>query len=239
MLHGMGLLRRRGNAADEAPGPPRVIPGELTVAPSAGGGVERRAFGEFVGPHGELASYALGWTAEDDEAPKEGRMTVGIGVGNPGGASFHWRVFVQEVGYAFGLVDEPFEAVPQGGPDLTADQARAHGDLQFVFRVGDVVMREDPRAVWMHHWLTGATAIETPQVADRSEPVLRVVCDDDERVPWQLIGTTDAGDDGKLEHLHHHLEGDPTLLDAVARLTAGQQATRASPDGAWTFSDAS
>jgi hypothetical protein len=40
---------------------------------------------------------------------------------------------VNDDGHAFSLVDEPFEQVPQGGPDLSADQARAHEDLPFVW----------------------------------------------------------------------------------------------------------
>ena len=43
----------------------KVIEGRLTEM-QVGVGVERRAFGEFVGPHGELASYAFGWTTESE-----------------------------------------------------------------------------------------------------------------------------------------------------------------------------
>ncbi len=56
--------------------------------------VARRAFGEFTGANGELASYALGWTTRADDL--EGRLTVAIGVGNPGGATFHARVLPYE-----------------------------------------------------------------------------------------------------------------------------------------------
>jgi hypothetical protein len=35
-------------------------------------------------------------------------------------------VFPHQDDHAFSLTDERFERVPQGGPDLTADQARAH-----------------------------------------------------------------------------------------------------------------
>ncbi len=81
-------------------------------------GSERRAFGEFVGPHGELASYAFGWAAGADT-----RLTIGIPAG-----TFHAGVSADEDGYAFSLLDEPFERVPQGGPDLTAGAgARARG----------------------------------------------------------------------------------------------------------------
>src|SRR5690349_16319108 len=100
----------------------KVIEGRLT-ATQVGAGVERRAFGEFVGPRGELASYAFGWVTESEH--QVARLTVGIGAGNPGGASFHTIVFNREDSYACSLVDEPFERVPEGGPDLTADEARA------------------------------------------------------------------------------------------------------------------
>jgi hypothetical protein len=209
----------------------------MVETPRPGGGVERRALGEFVSGRGELASYAFGWVTEAESAPREGRMTVGIGIGNEGGASFHWAVVRHEKSYAYRLVDEPFERVPQGGPDITADEARAHETLRFVFWVGDTVMRQDPRAIWMYHWLTGSMAIETPQVAERTEPVLLVGLDDHERLPWQLIGTSDAGDDGKIEHLHHHLEQDPTLLEPVAQLVPGQQALRDAPGGPWRYVD--
>src|SRR5690349_17270028 len=53
-------------------------------------GFERRAYGEFVGPRGELASYALGWRT--DAEPPVGRISVGIGVGNEGGGTFHAEV---------------------------------------------------------------------------------------------------------------------------------------------------
>lgn len=46
----------------------QVIEGRPTGTP-AGSGVERRAFGEFVGPRGEVASYAFGWTTGPD-APR-------------------------------------------------------------------------------------------------------------------------------------------------------------------------
>ena len=40
--------------------------------------------------------------------------------------TFHAVVVKHKTGHAFSLTDEPFEQVPQGGPDLTANQARAH-----------------------------------------------------------------------------------------------------------------
>jgi hypothetical protein len=53
--------------------------------------------------------------------------------------------FANEDGHAFSLTDEPFERVPQDGPDLTAGLARAHEDLPFVWWVTDQVMRHDRR----------------------------------------------------------------------------------------------
>src|SRR5215211_47537 len=79
--------------------------------------MDRRAFGEFVGAGGEFASYAFGWATDVD--PPVGRITLGIGAGNPGGATFHAAVVPHDEGHAFSLVDEPFERVPEGGPDLT------------------------------------------------------------------------------------------------------------------------
>jgi len=64
-----------------------VEEGGLLEAPTpAATGTERRAFGEFVGPRGELASYAFGWATDVD--PPFGRMTLGIGAGNPGAGRF-------------------------------------------------------------------------------------------------------------------------------------------------------
>jgi hypothetical protein len=52
--------------------------------------------------------------------------------GNPGGGTFHAVVFEHEGDCSYSLIDEPFEDVPEGGPDLTADEARAHDTLPFV-----------------------------------------------------------------------------------------------------------
>src|SRR5689334_3340536 len=120
-------------------------------APTAAStGMDRRAFGEFVGPGGELASYAFGWSP--GAHPHVARLSIGIGAGNPGGGTFHAVVFPHQDGHAFSLIDEPFERVQQGGPDLTAQQARAHEDLPFVWWVADRVMQRDRRAWYMRHW---------------------------------------------------------------------------------------
>ena len=210
-----------------------VEEGRLVEVPTPGAsGVDRRAFGEFVGPRGELASYALGWATDAD--PPAGRITIGIGAGNPGGGTFHATVFLAEDSYALSLRDEPFERVPQGGPDLTAAAARAHDDLRFVWWVADMVMARDRRAWWMRHWLEGTRAIQTRQVFDRDEPVLLVVNDADDEL-WQLIGTSDAGPDGLIGHLYHAVDEDPTLAD-VLDLEPGEQAVRARVGGTWTRS---
>ena len=210
-----------------------VEEGRLVEVPTpAASGIERRAFGEFVGPRGELASYALGWAT--DGAPEVGRITIGIGAGNPGGGSFHAFVFLGDDGYALSLSDEPFERVPQGGPDLTAEQARAHGDLQFVWWVADIVMARDRRAWWMLHWLEGTRAIQTREVFERQEPVLLVINDADDEL-WQLVGSTDAGPGGRIGHLYHAVDEDPTLVD-VLDLQPGEQAVRERVGGAWTRS---
>jgi hypothetical protein len=73
----------------------QVVEGRFVEAPIAGAtGMDRRAFGEFVGPQGELASYAFGWTTGSH--PHVARMSVGIGVGNAGGGTFHAVVFLQK-----------------------------------------------------------------------------------------------------------------------------------------------
>ena len=208
-----------------------VEEGRLDELPTAAvTGMARRAFGEFESQRGELASYAIGWTTDAD--PHVGRITIGIGAGNPGGGTFHALVVVADGGYAFSLVDEPFEQVPQGGPDLTADQARAHDTLEFVWGVADFVMHRDRRAWWMRHWLLGTRAIQTREVFDREEPVLLVVNDADDEL-WQLIGSSDAGPDGKLGHLYHSVDEDPTLID-VLDLEPGCEAVRATVGGRWT-----
>jgi hypothetical protein len=146
-------------------------------------------------------------------------------------------VFKHEGSYAFALIDEPFERVPQGGPHLTAEQARAHDDLPFVWWVADQVMERDHRARWMRHWLMGTNCIQTVEVFERHEPVLLVTHDADDGM-WQLIGRTDAGYSGKIGHLHHAIDEDPTLI-GVLDLPPGHRATRTHPGGPWTFSLAS
>jgi hypothetical protein len=193
-------------------------------------GIERRAHGEFVGPRGELASYAIGWTTGVE--PHVGRLTVGIGAGNPGGGSFHAVVFEHEESHAFSLTDEPFERVPQGGPDLTAHEARAHEDLPFVWGVADLVMQRDRRAWWMRHWLLGTSSIRTAEVFELAEPILLVSHDD--AGYWQLIGTSDADEStGMVGHLYHAVDEDPTLID-VLDLPPGHRATRARVGDTWT-----
>lgn len=211
----------------------RVEPGRLVEEPvEDSGGVDRRAFGEFVGPQGEMASYAIGWTTGAD--PHVARMTVGIGAGHPEGGTFHAVVFDQTDSYAYSLVDEPFEEVPQGGRHLTAEQARAHEDLPFVWWVVDQVMQRDPRAWWMRHWLVGTKCIATVEVFEKTEPVLLVCHDEDEW--WQLIGASDAGPEGRIGHLSHAIDDDPTLID-VLDLGSGWKSTRSGPGEPWTRHD--
>jgi hypothetical protein len=50
---------------------------------------------------------------------------------------------------------------------------------------------------------------------------------------WQLIGSSDAGDDGKVGHLSHAIDEDQTLLD-VLDLDPDQSATREYHGGLWT-----
>jgi hypothetical protein len=204
-----------------------------TATPDATG-LERRAYGEFVGPRGELASYALGWRTDAD--PLVGRVSIGIGVGNEGGGTFHAEAFFQDDVLGYALVDEPFAEVPQGGPHLSAAEAKAHVDIEFVWAVVDVVFERDRRAGWLRHWLGGTVAIQTPQAFDLEEPILLVQHDADDGV-WQLIGTSDAGEDGRVAHLVHAVDADPTLLD-VLDLAPGERAVRSEVGGEWTRSRA-
>ena len=84
----------------------------------------------------------------------------------------------------------------------------------------------------MIHWLLGTNAIQTPQVFDLDEPILLVGNDADDDL-WQLIGTSDADDDGKIAHLYHAVDEDATLLD-VLDLAPGEQAVRGHVGGEWT-----
>lgn len=209
---------------------PEITEGRFVEVPTPGAdGMDRRAFGEFLGPRGELASYAFGWTSGEDE--HVGRLSVGIGVGNAGGGTFHASVLANDEGHAFALVDEPFESVPQGGPDLTADAAREHEDLPFVWFVADTVMARDRRAWWLSHWLRDTRSIQTPQVFERAEPILLVAHDDDDAL-WQLIGATDAADKGEIGHLYHAVDEDQTLLD-VLDLQPGEEAERSAVGEPW------
>ncbi len=194
------------------------------------GGTERRAFGESVSHRGELASYALGWTSGHDDLA--GRITIGIGAGNEGGGSFHAEVRMSEDGHAFSLVDEPFEDVPEGGPDLTREEALAHDTLDYVWWVADEAMLQDRRAQWMLHWLHHTMAIATAPVADGREPVRIVARDDDERADWQLLCGTVPSDDPKPYHLFHALDRDQSLLE-VLDLQRGQRAERRKLLGGW------
>ena len=206
--------------------------GSFVEVPTAEGrGVDRRAFGEFISHRGELASYAFGWTTGSET--HVARLSIGIGVGNPGGATFHAVVFTHEDGHAFTLVDEPFEDVPEGGPDLTADRARAHETLPFIWWVADTVMERDRRARWMRHWLLGTSSIQTHEVFERREPVLLVVNEASDGL-WQLIGSTDADSStGRIGHLCHAIDNDPTMLD-ILDLSPGHSAIRADIGEPWT-----
>jgi len=210
----------------------KVDPGRMTKTPTAdASGMERRAHGEFVGPDGALASYALGWTTGGDE--RVGKLTVGIGVGNPGGATFHADVFDNGGALAYMLIDEPFEEVPQGGPHLTAEQARAHTDVKFIWYVADAVFERDPRARWMRHFVLGTRAIQTIECFELREPVTLVVNDDDDEL-WQLIGPSGATDieQAKIGHLWHAVDEDPSLMD-VLDLEPGEEAERAGKGLPW------
>lgn len=186
------------------------------------GAIERRAFGEAVSERGELSSYAIGWTSGHEELVAH--MTVGIGAGNPGGGSFHMVMVVGEAGDpGMQLVDRPFEDVPEGGPDLTREEALAHEALQFVWLVADEVLLQDRRANWMVHWIRQTRALATQPVIEGIEPVRHVVRDEDGG--WKLLCGSDEADPPRPFHLFHAFDRDPSLL-AVADLPAGQRADR-------------
>lgn len=192
-------------------------------------GTDRRAFGEFIGPHGELASFAFGWSSEADS----GRISIGIGAGNEGGGTFHAAIFENDGDIAYALIDEPFEDVPEGGPDLTAAEARAHEDLPFVWAVADTVMDRDGRAAWLRHWLLRTTSITTAPVMAGAEPIHYVSHEADDGM-WQVIGTSDGTvDNGRVGHLFHLVDADPTIVD-VLDLEPGESATRDRVGGPWT-----
>ncbi|MET7283878.1 hypothetical protein ABZS29_36950 [Kribbella sp. NPDC005582] len=209
----------------------QVVEGRFVEVPTADArGMDRRAFGEFTGPQGELASYAVGWTTGTDQ--HVGRLSVGIGAGNPGGATIHAVVLDNGDGYAFSLIDEPFEQVPEGGPDLTAQQARDHEDLPFMWWVADHAFARDRRAWWLRHWLLQTNCLQTPEVFEMREPVLRVGHGEDGT--FHLAGTTAPGSDGKFGHLSHAIDEDHSLLD-VLDLEPGQSAVRSHPGAPWTL----
>jgi hypothetical protein len=133
--------------------------------------------------------------------------------------------------YAFSLIDDPFEQVPEGGPHLTAQQARAHEDLAFLWWVADNALARDRRAWWMLHWLLQTTCVQTAQVFELTEPILTVGHAADDGV-WQLLGTTNLADNGKVGHLSHVIDEDQTLL-GILDLTPGQAAVRQHPGEPW------
>ncbi len=209
---------------------PQVLPGQMIERPSVhGDGIERIAYGEFISHRGELASYALGWsTAKGDGA---GRLTVGLGAGNEGGGSFHAVVFDHEGSYALGLVDEPFARVPEGGPNLTREQAKVHECIDFVWWVADEALARDPRGGWLLHWLLETRALVTPEVESGAEPVTFVQHGDDGI--WQFIGDTAAdGATGLVTHSWHLIDADPTLMD-VLDLESGHSAWRQAQGLQW------
>jgi hypothetical protein len=61
--------------------------------------------------------------------------------------------------------------------------------------------------------------------------VLLVANDADDEL-WQLIGTSDAGADSTIGHLHHTVDEDPTLMD-VLDLEPGWSAVRERVGGPW------
>jgi hypothetical protein len=209
----------------------RVTEGRLVEVPTPDAtGMDRRAFGEFESGRGELASYAFGWVSGGDE--RVGRLTIGIGAGNAGGGTFHMEVGLGEEGrYGLRLVDAPFAGVPQGGPDLTREEALAHEDLRWIWAASDRIMELDRRALWMLHWVLETLTYISAPVFAQAEPVLCVMhAAEPDR--WAMIGASDVTADGRIHHLHHAVDEDRTLLD-VLDLPPGEEAVRDAVGGAW------
>jgi len=208
----------------------RITEGRLLdrVCPHCGG-IERRAFGESESARGELASYAFGWTTGHDDE-RFGALTIGIGAGNEGGGSFHATVREHEGAYAMGLQDEPFEDVPEGGPDLSRDEGLEHPDLKYVWWVADEVMAQDRRARWMLHWMFATPARVTRAVYDGREQVATVARDADGG--WELTDRAADPGDTRDSRLHQALDRDQTLLD-VLDLEPGHRAWRRRLRGGW------
>jgi hypothetical protein len=192
------------------------------------GNLERRAFGESESRRGELASYAIGWTS--GHGLPIAHMTIGIGAGNEGGGTFHIEIRPQDDAWAMGLVDEPFEDVPEGGPDLSRAEALAHGDIEYVWLVADHVMAQDRRALWMQHWLLSTSALATEAVIAGAAPVRRAIHETEE---WVLLDALDASD-GDLHafQLFRAIDWDPSLLDVID-LAEGESAQRTHVGDRW------
>jgi hypothetical protein len=156
-----------------------------------------------------------------------GAITIGIGAGNEGGGSFHAAIHDHDGVYAMGLIDEPFEDVPEGGPDLTREQALAHEDLDYVWWVADEAMAQDRRAKWMLHWLFATPAQVTQDVYDGREQASTVARDADGG--WTL---SCGGAELRDSLLHRALDRDDSLLD-VLDLEPGQRAERRKLLGGW------
>src|SRR4051794_35354438 len=114
--------------------------------------------------------------------------------------------------------------------DLTAEEARAHDTLPFVWWVADEAMERDRRA----RWLVGTTSLQTPEVFELSEPILLLTHNEDDGV-WQLIGANDAHGEPVMGHLYHAVDEAPTLLD-VLDLKPGERAERDRVGGEWVRS---
>ena len=209
-----------------------IVEGRLVERPCPDcDGIERRAFGEFESFRGELASYAIGWTSGHEDPV--GHMTIGIGAGNEGGASFHIEIRIVEGGdWGMGLVDRPFEDVPEGGPDLDREEALAHDTLPFIWAVADIVMVLDRRAVWMEHWLKGTGALATHGVMHGLAPITHVVRTEDEELGWELLCDTEDEPEGHAFHLFHALDHDHSLLELLD-LEPGERADRDGPGEPW------
>jgi hypothetical protein len=83
--------------------------------------------------------------------------------------------------------------------------------------------------------LLRTTCVQTREVFERREPVLFVGHDAQDGI-WQLIGASDADPDtGKIGHLHHAVDEDPSLID-VLNMPPASSARRADVGSPWKTS---
>jgi len=78
----------------------------------------------------------------------------------------------------------------------------------------------------MRHRPVGTSCRQTVEVFERRGPVLLISHDADDGI-WQLIGASDPdGATGKVGHLHHAADEDPSLIGVLDLPPRAQRGTR-------------